>query len=87
MNYKIISLDKRLGIITVAFQQDDSLVDHADIEVPIIDGKFITGQALDTLIQSKQPQWLAARTALTAQTTNFAYIAALAVPSSATATN
>lgn len=62
MDYKIVGVDARIGQIQVNY----FTVNNPDgwtfaLDVPIIDGAFISGAALDAEIQSRTPLWLAQR--------------------------
>jgi len=55
MEYKIINASPSEGTITVRYLYKDFNVITLTIDVPIVDGKYITGQALEDLIQSRAP--------------------------------
>ena len=55
MEYKIIDANAAEGTITVRYLYKDFNVATLVIDVPIVDGKYITGQALEDLIQSRAP--------------------------------
>jgi hypothetical protein len=55
MEYKIINANASEGTITVRYLYKDFNVITLTIDVPIVDGKYLTGQALEDLIQSRAP--------------------------------
>jgi hypothetical protein len=77
MDYKIISADAEHGRIKVTYINDGTDLATFDIDVPIANGSFVTGDALVKLIQDRKPLWLLERKNLVADTTGFDAISAL----------
>ena len=77
MDYEIVSADPELGNIVVKFAHEGMDDSMAMIEVPIEDGVFLSGDALEQKIQSHAPVWLLERRAAVAAATGFEAIAAL----------
>lgn len=78
MNYRIIAADAALGQINVTYFNDkDEPIGTYVIDVPVIDGAFITGTALEELIQSRAPTWVLERTNEITTADNFSEIVSL----------
>jgi hypothetical protein len=78
MKYKIISADEVLGQINVTYFSDkDEPVGTYSIDIPIIDGVFITGPSLEEIIQSRAPTWMLERTSAVNEASNFSEISSL----------
>jgi hypothetical protein len=72
MDYDIISADENIGQIEVAYKDDTGkCVGVYAIDVPIVDGMFIVGDALHQEIVHRAPLWLIERKNLLASTPNF----------------
>lgn len=69
MDYRIIAANSELGQIRVTYSDNGIDIATYDIDVPIIDGKYITGIDLENEIQARAPIWLLNRKneAITAQ--------------------
>jgi hypothetical protein len=77
MDYKIIATDASIGQIQVAYEKDGKFIATYAIDVPIVDGVFITGDVLDAEIKHRAPNWLTQREQDVAQAGNFSEIEAL----------
>jgi hypothetical protein len=78
MNYTIIGFNKEAGQIVVRF---DPNMSPLAIEIPIEDGKYMAGEALNTYIKGFIPTWHLDRlAAIKAGVSNEAEIEALVVP-------
>ena len=80
MDYKIIHADPAIGQIQVMYSKDGQDVGVFAIDVPIIDGAYLVGDALDVEIKSRAPVWVATRKAETQVASNFDQIEALVQP-------
>lgn len=80
MDYKITRATAKIGQIEVAYMDGDKIVGIYAIDVPVVGGAFITGEALETLIQQQAPVWLAKREQDVASATGFDQIEALVTP-------
>jgi hypothetical protein len=62
MDYQIISSNKTTGQIQVAYKDNvGAIVATYSIDVPIVDGKFITGDQLHQEIIHRAPTWAITR--------------------------
>jgi hypothetical protein len=78
MDYQIIGSDKTIGQIQVAYKNDEgNVVATYAIDVPVIGGKFITGDELHAEIVHRAPTWITNRKKDVAQADNFHHIEAL----------
>ena len=77
MDYKITAADAALGQIEVTYLKDENAVATYTIDVPIVDGQFITGDALSQEILRRAPVWIAERQQAASAAPNFADLAAL----------
>lgn len=78
MDYKIIAVDTAIGQLSVAFlDSNGATVAIYAVDVPIVDGNFITGEALEAEIQQRAPVWLMERTAAINTVTNLAHLESL----------
>lgn len=77
MDYKIVRANESIGQIEVAYTDNNILVGVYAIDVPVENGAFIVGQALENLIQAQAPIWLTQRQSDVASATNFDQIKAL----------
>jgi hypothetical protein len=75
MEYKIVNAGASTGTITVMYLYQGDNLGIFPIDVPVVDGKYITGTALEELIQSKAPTWLLQRKIEVASASNFEDIA------------
>jgi hypothetical protein len=80
MKYSILTAHKSTGQIQVAYKDDDeNVVATYAIDVPVIGGKFITGDELHAEIVHRAPTWIMNRKNDVAQADNFHHIEALVV--------
>jgi len=77
MDYRIISADAAIGQIQVTYSNAGEDIATYAIDVPVIDGAFLTGDALAAEIQLRSPVWLLERKAAVAAATGFDAIHAL----------
>ena len=77
MDYRIISAVAETGQIVVEYSDGGSVVSTFAIDVPIVNGQFVTGQTLEAEIQLRAPTWIVSRKAAVASATNFNEIQAL----------
>lgn len=77
MEFKIIRATAQIGQIEVEYTKDGSFVGVYAIDVPIVEGQFLTGEALTAEILLRAPSWETQRKAEIAGATNFAEIEAL----------
>jgi len=77
MEYRIIAADATHGQIQVTYSENGSDIATYPIDVPIEDGKYITGDKLDAEIQSRAPIWLMQRRALASAAEDFHHIVAM----------
>lgn len=78
MDYKIIAVDTAIGQLSVAFlDSNGATVAIYAVDVPIVDGNFITGEALEAEIQLRAPVWLMERTSAISTVTNLSHLEAL----------
>ena len=80
MDYRIISADAAIGQIHVTYSDAGEDIATYAIDVPVIDGAFLTGDALAAEIQLRAPVWLLERKAAVAAATGFDTIYALVEP-------
>lgn len=77
MDYKIIAADASTGQIQVSYAHEGNDLAVFSIDVPIVDGAFLTGEALDNEIQCRAPTWLVQRKNELSVATGFDQIVAL----------
>lgn len=78
MDYKIVRADAEIGQIEVVYKDaDGAVVGVYAIDVPIIDGAFLSGTALHDEIMHRAPLWQIDRKKEVAEATGFDAIAAL----------
>lgn len=77
MDYRITAADAALGQIEVTYLKDGVSVAVYTIDVPIVSGQYITGNALDVEIVRRAPVWLMERKQAVSTAANFANIQAL----------
>jgi hypothetical protein len=87
MTYKILTFDAAIGQIAVAFYKNEEHLETYTVDIPVVDGAFIAGAALDAHIMQLAPNWKMQRMADTAAATNASAISELvAVAANATPT-
>ena len=75
MDYKIIAVDTAIGQLTVTFLNSAGAeVSTCAVDVPIVDGSFITGDALEQEIQQRAPVWFLERTDAISTVTNLSHL-------------
>jgi hypothetical protein len=62
MDYKIVAADAAMGQIQVTYSSNGVDIATYAMDVPVVDGAFITGDALAIEIQHRAPLWLLERT-------------------------
>lgn len=77
MDYKIVAADAAIGQIQVAYTENGELLGAFAIDVPVVNGAYIQGEALDTEIRARAPLWLVHRKAAATSSTGFENISAL----------
>ena len=77
MDYKITAADAALGQIEVTYSKNGIKVATYTIDVPIVNGQYITGDALAQEIMRRAPLWLVERQQAANAAPNFANIQAL----------
>ena len=77
MDYRIIAADATIGQIQVTYSNAGDDVATYAIDVPVVDGAFLTGDALAEEIQRRAPVWLLERKTEVAAATGFDQINAL----------
>jgi hypothetical protein len=89
MDYRIIAADATIGQIQVTYSNTGEDIATYAIDVPVVDGAFLTGDALAEEIQRRAPVWLLERKAEVAIATGFDQINALvqAPPTAPTSTS
>ena len=80
MDYQIISANADIGQIEVLYKQDGVDLATYAIDVPIVNGSFLTVAELDAEIQHRAPTWLNDRKQELANATGFSEIVALVQP-------
>ena len=80
MEYQIIFANAEIGQIEVLYKENNVGVAAYAIDVPIVDGAFLTGAELDVEIQHRAPVWLGIRKQELANATGFDKISALVQP-------
>lgn len=61
MDYKIVSANAELGQIQVTYSSENIDIGTYAIDVPVVNGAFITGEILDAEIRVRAPTWLIER--------------------------
>lgn len=77
MDYRIIAADETIGQIQVMYSNAGEDIAAYAIDVPVVNGAFLTGDALAEEIQRRAPVWLVERKAEVATATGFNEILAL----------
>ena len=81
MDYKITAVDTAIGQLTVMFVDSaGAAVATFAVDVPIVDGAFITGDRLEAEIQQRAPVWLLERTTAISTVSNLAHLESLVDP-------
>ena len=80
MEYKIISAVESTGQIEVAYLHDNTVVGVFAIDIPIIDGRYLSPSELAVEIQHRAPTFIPERKIEVSNATGFAEIAALVEP-------
>ena len=76
MEYTITAANAAIGQIEVTYKNNGDTVATYAIDVPVVDGAFITGEALEAEIQRRAPTWLVERTQEVQAATGFDAIVA-----------
>ena len=89
MDYRIIAADATIGQIQVMYSNAGEDIAAYAIDVPVVNGAFLTGDALAAEIQRRAPVWLLERKTEVAVATGFDQINALvqAPPAAPTSTS
>lgn len=61
MDYQITKATPEIGQIEVTYFNEGKPIANYAIDVPIVDGAYLTGDALDAEIQHRAPIWLVQR--------------------------
>ena len=77
MDYRIIAADATIGQIQVTYSNAGEDIATYAIDVPVVNGAFLTGNALAEEIQRRAPVWLLERKTEVAVATGFDQINAL----------
>ena len=77
MDYRIIAADATIGQIQVTYSNAGEDIATYTIDVPVVNGAFLTGDALAAEIQRRAPVWLLERKTEVAVATGFDQINAL----------
>jgi hypothetical protein len=71
MDYRIIAANAEFGQIQVTYSKAGVDIATYAIDVPIVNGAYITGEVLEQEIQSRAPVWLVERKEMVAAANNF----------------
>lgn len=74
MDYRIVAADAAIGQIQVTYSNNEVDIATYAVDVPVVDGAFITGNALAAEIQHRAPVWLIQRIADVSTATGFSDI-------------
>jgi len=85
MDYRITRAISETGQIEVTYTHAGRDVATYAIDVPVVDGAFVTGDALTAEINLRAPTWLIEREESVKAASNFGEIAALVAPQEAPA--
>lgn len=77
MEYQIIRATPEIGQIEVLYKEGVKPLGVYAIDVPVVDGAFLTGDALHAEIMHRAPTWATVREQEVAAATGFDQIAAL----------
>lgn len=80
MDYQVIRATPKLGQIEVLYKDGGKPVGVFAIDVPVVDGAFLTGDALHAEIMHRAPTWVNQREQEVAAATGFDTIVALVQP-------
>lgn len=80
IEYQIVRAAAETGQIDVLYKNDGNVLGIYAIDVPIVDGAFLTGDTLHSEIMHRAPVWVAQRGQEVAAATGFADILALVQP-------
>lgn len=88
MEYQIIRATPEIGQIEVLYKESEKVYGVYAIDVPVVEGAFLTGDALHNEIMHRAPTWATQREQEVATATGFDQISALvqAVPADAATT-
>jgi hypothetical protein len=77
MDYQIIRATPEIGQIEVLYKEGEKPMGVYAIDVPVVDGAFLTGDALHEEIMHRAPTWATQREQEVATATGFDQITAL----------
>lgn len=77
MDYQIIRATPEIGQIEVLYKDGEKLLGVYAIDVPVVDGAFLTGDALHEEIMHRAPTWATQREQEVTAATGFDQIVAL----------
>ena len=77
MDYQIIKATPEIGQIEVLYKEGEKPMGMYAIDVPVVDGAFLTGDALHEEIMHRAPTWATQREQEVASATGFDQIVAL----------
>jgi hypothetical protein len=80
MDYQIIRATPEIGQIDVLYKEGEKPVGVYAIDIPVVDGAFLTGDALHNEIMHRAPTWVVQREQEVAAATGFDKITALVQP-------
>jgi len=80
MDYQIIRATPEIGQIEVLYKEGGKPVGAYAIDVPVVDGAFLTGDALHEEIMHRAPVWVNQREQEVATATGFDQIISLVQP-------
>lgn len=80
VTYKIIRATRSIGQIEVAYFDGEKSLGIYAIDVPVVDGAFMSNEALDAEIMHRAPTWAVEREEQIAAATGFEAIEALVDP-------
>jgi hypothetical protein len=80
MDYRIIKADAKLGQIEVTYVDKGVDIATYTIDVPIVNGAYISGAALEDVIQKRAPLWLVDRLHSVQSAAGFENILAQVIP-------
>ena len=80
MDYQIVKATPEIGQIEVLYKDGDKPLGVFAIDVPVVDGAFLTGEALHEEIMHRAPTWMTQREQEVQTVAGFDAIAALVQP-------
>jgi hypothetical protein len=80
MEYQIVRATPESGQIEVLYKEGEKLLGVYAIDVPVVDGAFLTGDALHEEIMHRAPTWATQREQEVATAVGFDQIVALVQP-------